>query len=106
MFSSHPLTAAIEAALEQLPFSVRHEVRATFRDYAALLQVAERDRQAVLGFVDNLDSRLDDLPEDPSAAYAVAKNIATRVKRDSEREGRANVAAEARDRAVREGRDV
>jgi hypothetical protein len=88
MFVSHPFTTSLGVQMAGLPEPVRREIEDTFRDYAALLKVAERDRQAVLGFVDNLDARLDDLPSDPDAARAVAACIAQRVRQDAEREGR------------------
>lgn len=80
MFTDHPLTPEIERDLASLPSA--EEIRRTFRDYAALLKSAERDRQALIGFVDNLDARLDEIPQDPDAARERAAFIARRSRGD------------------------
>lgn len=76
MFPDHPLTPDIEHAVNGLPFEVGRRIRAVFADYANLMKHAERDRQAVLGFVDTLGGRLDDLPADPEYARVKAIVIA------------------------------
>lgn len=60
MFTDHPLTPEIERDIAGTPSA--EAIRRVFRDYATLLQSAERDRQALIGFVDNLDARLDEIP--------------------------------------------
>lgn len=88
LFSSHPLTPDIDAALNSLPPSIAAQVRVTFRDYEALLHTAEVDRQAVLGFVDTLGCRLDDIPNDGEAARRVAIHVTTRALEDAMMTGR------------------
>ena len=58
---------------------MRREVENTFHDYEALLRTATRDREALLGFVDALGVRLDDIPSDPDAARVVAGNTVRRI---------------------------
>lgn len=68
MFRDHPLTPNIKGALATLPFDVALEIERTFRDYERMAHMATRDREAVLGFLDGLSRRLDDLPADPGEA--------------------------------------
>ena len=80
MFPAPPLPPALERALAARPSAAA--LRRPFRDYAALLKSAERDRQALIGFVDNLDARLDEIPQDPDAARERAAFIARRSRGD------------------------
>lgn len=89
MFSEHRLTPDLQRAILQLPPEAQKEVLDTFRDYAWLMKSAERDRQAVLGFVDTLQARLDDLPADPEAAKERATWIAKRAIEVAYRDGAA-----------------
>lgn len=80
MFTDHPLTPEIERDVAGTPSA--EAIRRVFRDYATLLKSAERDRQALIGFVDNLDARLDEIPQDPDAARERAAFIARRSRGD------------------------
>lgn len=76
MFFPHPIPAALDDLLHTLPDEVSAEVRGVYTDYETLLKSASRDREALLGFLDVLGFRLDDLPVDPTAARQRAKNLA------------------------------
>lgn len=83
MYRSRPMSPEVQKLLNVLPPDVAEELRGVYEDYASLLQEAERDRQAVLGFVDNLGARLDELPADPQAARERASAIVARAKDDA-----------------------
>lgn len=74
MFASHTPSADLRAFLQGAPADVRIEVLRVYNAYADLLTVASRDREALLGFIDTVGIRLDDLPAHPM--YANVKAIA------------------------------
>lgn len=90
MFSEHRLTPDLQRAILQLPPDAQQEVLATFRDYANLLKIAGRDREALLGFVDNLQMRLDDIPMDYEAAREKTSHVAKRAIEDAYKDGAAS----------------
>lgn len=89
MFSEHRLTPDLQRAILQLPPDAQQEIFATFRDYADLLKIAGRDREALLGFVDNLQMRLDDIPMDGEAARVKTASVAKRAIEDAYKDGAA-----------------
>jgi hypothetical protein len=68
MFQSRPLPPQVLTALGHLPADEALAILNVFDDYARLLKAANRDREAVLGFVDGLNRRLDELHADPEVA--------------------------------------
>jgi hypothetical protein len=76
MHFKRPFTPNLEQRLSGAHWATVDEVKRTYDAYAALLQEAERDREALLGFVDALGFRLDELPADPAAAREQAANMA------------------------------
>lgn len=76
MFLSHRFTPDLEAALVGVHWATLDQIKRVFADYESLLRAADRDREVVLGFVDALGFRLDDLPADSKAARARAGHMA------------------------------
>jgi hypothetical protein len=76
MYPTHRLTPDLEAALVGVHWATIDRIKRVFADYESLLKTAERDREVVLGFVDALGFRFDDLPADPKAARARAGHMA------------------------------
>lgn len=101
MYSSHALTPDIERALERLSPSIADEIRAVYRDYDSLLTGANVDREAVLGFVDALGRRFDELPNDPEFARKTAERMVETEKFSAVRD--ALIEAEV---AVKSGKDI
>lgn len=75
MFLEHPYTAEIDEVIREIDPHVRREIEATFRAYAELLKVANRDREVVLGVIDRVGVRLDEVHPHPDmpAEAAVAR---------------------------------
>ena len=97
MYREHRIDPDLEAALKLMPPALAYQVRSTYADYASLLKTAASDREAVLGFVDTLGYRLDDLPQDPEAARVVATNMAKHALETSEREGAYNASKQVKE---------
>ena len=66
MFPKHHLFADLSG----LTIQHQSQIRTLLADYNLLLKIAERDRQALLGVLDLINVRLDDLPPDPDLARA------------------------------------
>lgn len=81
MYPSHRISPDLEVALRTMSPSVAAQVRETYADYTSLLKTAERDRQVVLGFIDTLGMRLDELVADPDISREKAIFVAKRSLR-------------------------
>jgi hypothetical protein len=75
MYMDRPVTPEILEALDGLDSKVESTILDLFNAYEALLRTAERDREALLGILDVIGVRLDQVHPDPNMPPGAARAV-------------------------------